>query len=112
MIGCNAELLDGLTMFLRGVALVRAPVVLGIFLSETVHIVITIRLGENTCCGDGEVFAVALDDGGVWDFVIGLKAIAVNDDRLRTNLELIQGTMHRKNGGVEDVDLVYLLGLR
>ena len=65
VVGSDAELLDGLTMFLRGIALVRAPVVLGIFLSELVHIIVTIGLGEDACCSDGEVFTVALHNGRV-----------------------------------------------
>ena len=38
MIGGDAELADGLTVLLRGIALVREPVVLGIFLRQPVHI--------------------------------------------------------------------------
>ena len=109
MIGCDAVLADGITMFLSGIALVGEPVVLGVFLSKTVHIIVTIGLGEDARSSDGEVFAVALDDRGVGDVVIRFEAVAIDDDGLRANHQLIQGTMHRKDGGIEDVDLVYLL---
>ena len=65
VIRCDAELLDGLAMFLGGVALVGEPVVLRIFLSQLVHIVVTVGLGENRGGSDGEIFPIALDDGGM-----------------------------------------------
>ena len=65
MVGRDAKLLDGLTVFLRGVAFIRTPVVLGVFLCQLVHVVVTIGLGEDARCCDGEVLAIALDDGRV-----------------------------------------------
>ena len=38
--------------------------------------------------------------------MIGFEAVAVDDDGFRTDGELVEGTMHRKDRGVEDVDLV------
>lgn len=54
---------DGGAMLLCWVAFVGEPVVLGIFLGETVHVVVTVGLGEDGGGGDGEVFAVAFYDG-------------------------------------------------
>lgn len=62
VVGGDAVLADGIAVFLRGVALVGAPVVLGIFLCQAVHVVITIGLGEDAGGSDSEVFAVALDN--------------------------------------------------
>ena len=62
VVGGDAILADGLAVLLRGIALVGAPVVLGIFLGETVHVVVTIGLGEDAGGSDSEVFAVALDN--------------------------------------------------
>ena len=110
VIGRDAVLADGIAVFFRGVALVGVPVVLGVFLRETVHIVVTIGLGEDRGSGDGEVFAVTLDDGGVRELLIGFEAIAIDDDGLGTNLELVEGTVHREDRGVEDINAVDLLG--
>ena len=64
VVGGDAELFDGFAMFFGGVALVREPIVLGVFLCQLVHVVITIGLGEDTCSCDRKVFAIALDDSG------------------------------------------------
>ena len=109
MIGGDAELADGLTVFLRGIALVRQPVVLGIFLRQSVHIVVTIGLGEDRSGSNREILAVALNNRRMREILVFLKPVAIHDDCLRTHLQLIQRTMHRQYRGVEDVDLVDLL---
>ena len=113
----DAILADGLAVFLRGIAFVGAPVVLGVFFGETVHVVVTVGLGEDRGSGDGEVLAVAFDDSGMGDVggnitnhgTVGTKAVTVDDDGLRTDGELIEGTVHGEDGGIEDIDLVNLL---
>ena len=116
VVGGDAILADGLAVLLRGIALVGAPVVLGIFLCQAVHVVITVGLGEDAGGSDSEVFAVALHDGrmgqllAVSRVLIGLEAVAIDDDGLRAHLQLIQGTMHGEYRSVEDIDLVDLLG--
>ena len=117
MVRGDAILADGLTMLLRGIAFVREPVILGVFLGETVHVVITVGLGEDRSGSDGEVLAVAFDDSGMGDVggnitnhgTVGTKAVTVDDDGLRTDGELIEGPVHGEDGGIEDIDLVNLL---
>ena len=65
VIGRDAKLLDGLSMLLRGITFVGEPVVLGVFLSQLVHIVITIGLCQDAGSSDGEIFPIAFDDGGM-----------------------------------------------
>ena len=65
VIGCYAVLADGIAVLLRGVALVGKPVVLGVFLCEIVHVVITVGLRKDTRSGYREILAVALDNGGM-----------------------------------------------
>ena len=65
MIGCEAKFADGCTMLLGGIALIAEPIVLGIFFSQTVHIVITIGLCQNTGCSNRKILSVAFDDAGV-----------------------------------------------
>ena len=116
VVGGDAVLADGLAVLLRGIALVGEPVVLGIFLCQAVHVVITIGLGEDAGGSDSEVFAVALDNRrmgqllAVSRVLIGLEAVAIDDDGLRAHFQLIQCPMHGEDRGVEDIDLVDLLG--
>ena len=63
MVGGDAELFNGFAMFFGGVALVGEPIVLGIFLCQAVHIVITIGLGEDRGSCDSEVFTEGVPRG-------------------------------------------------
>ena len=109
MIGRCAILTYSLPVLLRRIALVRLPVVLRIFLVEFVHIVVTECLCEYRRGGDGQILAVAFDDGGVGQGAVGLEPVSVDDDGLRSHGELVEGPVHGEDGGVEDVYPVYLL---
>lgn len=98
-----------LTVLLRWVTFVALPVVLWKLLGKGVHIVVTICLCKNTCCGDGEIFAVAFHYGCVRQVFIWLESVSVNDNRLRTGLQLVKSTVHGKEACVKDVYLVNLL---
>ena len=37
-----------------------------------------------------------------------LKAVAIDNDGLRAHCQLVKGTVHGQNGGIQDVDFVYL----
>ena len=89
MIGRDAILADGVTVFLCGVTLVREPVVLGVFPCQLVHVVITIGLGLDACSSNGKIFPVTLHDGGMGEVLVGLELIAIHNDRLWTHLELV-----------------------
>ena len=93
MIWGDAVLPYRLTMFLGGIALVATPIVLGIFLGKTVHIVVTIGLGKDAGSCYGEILAVALYYCGVGQVVIWLEAIAVYYDCLGTHAKAIEGTV-------------------
>ena len=79
MIRRDTILTDGITMLLGGIAFVRQPVVLRIFLCQTVHIVVTVGLGKNACSSNRKVFAVALHNGGVGD----VDGFAVDEAHIR-----------------------------
>ena len=86
-------------MLLRGIALVFHPVVLWVFLSQRIHVVITIGLGQYRSSGNAQILAVALDDGGMgqgyWFIVMGcgflirFEPVAVDDDGFWANLQLV-----------------------
>ena len=82
MIWSDAILLDSLTMFLGRIALIAMPVVLGIFLGKTVHIIVTICLGKDAGGSYGEIFAIALYYCGVGQVVVWFESIAIYYDCL------------------------------
>ena len=41
--------------------------------------------------------------------MVGLEAVAVNDDSLGAYRQLVQRTVHGKDGSVEDIHAIYLL---
>ena len=87
MVGGYAVLLDGLAMLLGGITLVATPVVLGIFLGKTIHIVITTGLGKDAGSSYGEILAITLYYSGIGEIVIWLEAIAIYDDCLGTDFQ-------------------------
>ena len=103
MVGRDAIITDGLTMLLGGIAFVLSPVILWIFLGQLVHIIIAIGLGQNRGCCNCQVFAVAFYNSGVGQYLsagcilLGLETVAVDNDSLRTYLELIKCTMHSED---------------
>ena len=109
VMGRDAILRDGRVVVRRGITLVAAPAILGVLLCQMSHVVIAEGLGQDARRRDGEVFAVALDDGGPWQVAVGLEAVAIDDDGLRADGELVEGAVHGEDGGVEDVYLVDFL---
>ena len=97
-------------MGLGGVTLVLGPAVLGVLLGQAVHVVVAVGLGENARRRYRQILAVALDDGRIWNEAVGLEAVAVNDDGLGAERQLVEGAVHGQYAGVEDVDLVDFLG--
>ena len=109
MIGRNSECFDGLTVLFGGVSLVAKPVVLRILLGQLVHIVVTIGLGKDRGCRDGEELAITLDNGRMRKVTIRFEAVAVDNDGFRAHLKLVEGPMHGQDRGIENVDAVNLL---
>ena len=109
VVGRGAVLSDGLAVLSCGVALVVLPVVLRVFLGQTVHIVVAVRLGQDTGCRDGEVFAVALDDTGMRDGGCGMvrpfsprvgnESVTIDDECLRAYAELVDSPVHGQETG-------------
>ncbi len=63
MIGTDAVEPDTLAMPAGGIALVGTPIVHGIFLIQTVHIVVAEGLGKDAGSGNGQELAITLDNG-------------------------------------------------
>ena len=85
MIGSDAILLDSSSMLFCGIALVAPPIVLGIFLGQTVHIIVTICLGKDAGGSYGKIFAIALYYCGVGQVILWFESIAIHNDCLGTN---------------------------
>ena len=80
-------MLDSSSMLFCGIALVAPPIVLGIFLGKTIHIVITTGLGKDAGSSYGEILAITLYYSGIGEIVIWLEAIAIYDDCLGTDFQ-------------------------
>ena len=52
---------NGGTVFFGRIPFITVPVIIGILFVETVHIIITIRFGQNRCSSYRKVFSVAFD---------------------------------------------------
>ena len=80
MIGSDAILLDSSSMLFCGVALVAPPIVLGIFLGKTVHIIVTICLGKDAGGSYGKLFAIALHYCGEGQLIVCFDSIDIHND--------------------------------
>ena len=94
----------------RGIAGVVNPVVERILFVEFVHSVVAVGFGKDGGGCDGKKFAVAFDDGLMRQVLVGLEAISVHDEELRSHAEGVESAVHREDGGVQDVDAVNFLG--
>lgn len=61
----------------------------GELLVEGQHIVVAAGFCEDGCCCDAHVFGITFDYGGEGDVVIWLEAVAVYDEGLRAERELV-----------------------
>ena len=99
----------GLPMNRGRIALVGIPMILRVLLVQGKHTLIAVCLGQYAGCCYAHVLAIPLHDGGVRYIPIRLEAIAVHDNLLGANRQLVKGSMHGQYAGIEDIDLVYLL---
>ena len=65
---------NGGTVFFGRIPFITVPVIIGILFVETVHIIITIRFGQNRCSSYRKVFSIAFDYRGMRDTGIFIKS--------------------------------------
>lgn len=70
------------TVLARGISLIFRPAVLRIFLIESAHVFITLRLRQHRRSSDVGVFAVALHDAAVRNAECGPESVSVDDKKL------------------------------
>ena len=109
VVGSRAVLTDGGSVSRGRVAHVVIPFVHGVFVMQPHHAVVAVGLGEDGGGGDSEIFSVTFDDTGMWQVVVFVEAIAVDDEFLRPYAELVDGSVHGGDAGTENVHLVNLL---
>ncbi len=100
------EFFNFVPVLLGRVTFVLFPVVNGKPAVEVFHVFVAVGFCQDGCGGDGHVFAVSFDHTGVGDVCIFLEAVAVDDDVLGSEGQLVQCQVHGGNGSVEDVDFV------
>ena len=86
------------------------PIVVRELFVQPVHIIITIRLGQNGCRRDGKILTVAFHNGGMRNIPVFPEAVTVDKQMLRAQLQPVNSAMHGKEGSVQDIYLVNLLG--
>ena len=95
MVRGDAELTDSLSMRFRGIALVLLPVIGRKAGGQFIHIVVTIGLGQDGGRSDAQVFAVTLHHRRMGNSRIGIEAVAINQQVIGSDLELIHRSVHR-----------------
>jgi len=100
-----AVLLEGGLVGGGAVAFVLGEIVFGPLFVMLAHEAVAGDLGEDAGGGDGETFAVALDDGGLRRGERGHGAAVHQRVRGRRG-KLSEDGVHRAMGGLEDVDVV------
>ena len=76
---------------------------------QPVHIIIAIGLGKNGGSRNGKIFAITFYNGRMRQFPVFLKAVSVDEQMLRTQLQPVDSTMHGEKRGVQDVYLINFL---
>ena len=96
-------------VFACGVAHISVPSVLWVFEGELAHIFVAPGFREYGCGGYAGVFPVAFHHGLIGVAVEGFEAVAVYEQELRSDTKVSYGSLHARDGGVENVDSVYFL---
>ena len=109
MIGSDAILSDGITMFFCGITFVTLPVVVGKLFCQAIHIIIAIGLGQNAGSSNGEIFAITFHDGGGRQRMIRRETISVDNNGFWAYLQLIQSTVHSQDRGTQNIDTIDFL---
>ena len=75
---------------------------------QLVHIVVTICLGKYRSRRYRQEFTVAFYHRSMRHIMIFIKPIAINQQMLRTNRQLVYSSMHGQKRGVQYINLIYL----
>ena len=102
----RAEFPYFIPVFLGWITFVLLPIVYGKLNMKFFHIVVPVGFGQDRRSGDRHIFTVSLYNAKVGNIFVFFKAIAVDDDVLRAQGELVQSPMHGQNRSIEDIDPV------
>jgi hypothetical protein len=76
---------------------------------EPAHVFISPGLGKDACCGNRGENGISLHDATVRGTPVADEAIAVDEQELRSEFELIEGQVHGFERGFQDIDAVDLV---
>ena len=99
-----------LTVSLSWIPFIAVPIIIRIFLSQSVHIFITKRLCKNTRSCNRLILSVTFNYRSIRNLGIRFESISIHNNSFRTNLKLVKRTMHSKETGIQNINLIYLLG--
>lgn len=100
---------NGLAVGTGGVARIALPAILGVLFGKRGHIVVPEGLGQYGGCGDVGKASVALHLTSEGDVESRIEPVAVDEQVVGPYGEPLHSPLHSLEGGLEDVDAVYLL---
>src|SRR5690554_1441298 len=100
MIFTRAVFEDGVPMSLCWVTFIFIPMIHGELFVQLQHYFVSIGFSQYRSSRYAQVFAVSFNDGLVWNIMIRLKSIPVNNNKLRNNSEFVQSFVHRLNRSI------------
>ena len=100
-------LYDCCTMFCSRVAHIFVPIIQRVRLVSFNHEIIPIRLGKNCSSGYALKFSVSFDNTFKRNIQVGVKPIAVNEQKVGTKRQFADSIAHCKKGSLENVYFVY-----
>lgn len=90
------------------IALIPCPVVHWILIMGFYYEVIPVCFSQDGGCCNGEIETIPLDDSLVRYLFIWFEVVAIYNNEAEFLFQLVQGHMHRKDGGLEDIDFIDL----
>lgn len=98
----------GIYVTLCRITRVSGPVISGICRIQPAHDAVARDLGDDARCGNGHHFRITLDHGMRRTGQIAGQAITVNQQMIRQARQRGNGALHRKIGGLQDIERIDL----
>lgn len=95
------------TVFCSRITHILVPIIQRVRLVCFNHEIVSVSLGKNGRSGYALKFSVPFDDTFKGNIQVGVKSVAVNEQKVGTKREFFYGIAHCKKGSFENVDFVY-----
>ena len=106
VVGRETKLAYSKAVIACGIALIAFPIIVGILLVQTHHILIAVSLSQDRGSSYIGILAIALDDTLNRYSLLSAKTIAIDSEKLSPQRESLDSEIHTFDGGIEDVYLI------